>query len=85
MKVALAIERHKNDETVQDQRRRSGNEQHKSGLTYDEKQTRAAREEARSNFAYGADLNRRMEMAKGMGKSKGRESATTCFGPLHGT
>ena len=42
-----------------------------SGLTEHERTLRATRDQARSNFAYGADLNRRLQLHEGKGKSKG--------------
>ena len=82
MKVAKAIDRHKNDATVQEQRRRSGEEKRTSGLTEHEKTLRAARDQARSNFAYGADLNRRLELHEGRGKSKGKGKRDHVLWPI---
>ena len=71
LNVAKAIGRRKDDETVREQRRRSGPKKHTSGLTAHELSLRATRDQARSNFEYGADLNRRLELHEGKGKSKG--------------
>ena len=82
LKVAKAIDRHKNDATVQEQRRRSGEEKRTSGLTEHEKTLRAARDQARSNFAYGADLHRRVELHEGKGKSKGKGKRDHLLSPI---
>ena len=82
VKVVKAIDRHKKDETVQEQRRRSGDAKHTSGLTNDEKRLRAARDEARSNYAYGADLIRRVEMYEEKGKAKGKGKRDLLIRPI---
>ena len=82
LEVTKAIDHHKKDETVQEQRRRSGEEKHTSGLTEDEKTLRAARDQARSNFAYGADLHRRVQLHEGKGKSKGKGKRDQLLWPI---
>ena len=82
MKVAKAIDHHKNDATVQEQRRRSGDEKGTSGLTEHEKKLRAARDQARSKFAYGADLHRRLKLHDGKGKSKGKGKRGHLLSPI---
>ena len=72
LKVVKTIDNHKNDPTVQEQRRRSGEKKHSSGLREDKKKLKAARTQARSNFSYGAELNRRLELYEGKGKGKGK-------------
>ena len=72
MKVTKAIDNHKKNPKVQEQRRRSGPKKHTSGLTAHELSLRATRDQARSDFEYGADLNRRLELHEGKGKSKGK-------------
>ena len=82
LKVVKAIDRHKNDATVQEQRRRSGPMKHTSGLTEHERTLRATRDQARSNFAYGADLNRRLQLHEGKGKSKGKGKRDHLLWPI---
>ena len=60
LKVVRAIEHHKQDETVQEQRRRSGEAPFQSGLTKEEKNLRSARAVARATYDHGAKLNRRL-------------------------
>ena len=72
LRVVKAIERHKKDPTVEEQRRISGTTKYTSGLTEHEKNLRAARTEARSNFNSGAKLFRRLRLYNGKGKSKGK-------------
>ena len=72
LKVVKAIDRHKEDVTVQEQRRRSGQKKHTSGLTEHEKTLRATRDEARRNFNYAADLHRRLQLHQGRGGRRGK-------------
>ena len=82
LKVTKAIGRRKDDATVQEQRRRSGPKKHTSGLTAHELSLRATRDQARSDFEYGADLNRRLELHEGKGKSKGKGKRDHLLWPL---
>ena len=72
LKVAKAIDRHKKDTTVQEQRRRSGEKKHTSGLTPDERRLKAARQKARQDYYHGAALFRGLQLHKGKGKAKGK-------------
>ena len=82
LNVVKAIERHKDDPTVQEQRRRSGQEKYTSGLTKHEKTLKAARDQAREMFGYGADLNRRLQLHEGKGKSKGKGKRDHVLWPI---
>ena len=70
LKVVQAIERHKADATVSEQRRRSGTAKYTSGLTDHEENLKAARNTARSDYYYGQKLFRRLQLYDGKGKSR---------------
>ena len=82
LQVVKTIDTHKKEPTVEEQRRRSGDQKHKSGLTEEEKMLRKKREEARANFQYGADLHRRLELEGGKGKARGKGKHDSRLSPL---
>ena len=72
LKVVKAIDQHKKDPTVDQQRRKSGDKKYAHGLNERELKLREERQRARDNYMYGEDLHRRLQLYQGKGKATGK-------------
>ena len=65
LKVTKAIDNHKKNPKVQEQRRRSGPKKYTSGLTPEERNLQTVRARARQDYFMGLDLFHCLKMHKG--------------------